>query len=364
MEDKNLTGEEWENILSDIGKAGDFTLIPCNSDISLEDKSRFMKLQLSDTQKMHLSAVYQQIPAALAAGTMAQAYIAKFPEGLPHTLTALRQGGFGSMIRSENEFVGSASFFSLHKQAAILGVFTAMSVASGQYFLAKINSKLDVLQYALNDILDFLYGDKKAELMSEISFTKYAYENYSSIMAHDIQRTATISSLQNAKKVAINDIEFYISDLSTTVERQEKDFEKLFRKVSQIRDSLNLSLQLYTMSSLLEVYYAQNFDRPFLKYIEKEMDDYIEKCENRMQSCFNLLRGRVMSMEQKAAIPLGKGRKTAEYEEYRQTSQELVDSVSSKSSKELRESIRSVLYAVEQPAEYYFTVDGNVYLQK
>ena len=62
--------------------------------------------------------------------------------------------------------------------------------------------------------MDFLYGDKKAELMSEISFTKYAFENYASIMAHEAQRAATITSLQSAKKVAMNDIEFYIHDLN------------------------------------------------------------------------------------------------------------------------------------------------------
>lgn len=69
----------------------------------------------------------------------------------------------------------------------------------------------------MDKILEFLYGDKKAELLSEVSFIKYAYENYSSIMGHNEQRVATIASLQDAKKVAIKDIEFYMCDLDSTI---------------------------------------------------------------------------------------------------------------------------------------------------
>ena len=64
------------------------------------------------------------------------------------------------MIQGKQGFVGSASFLPLTGQAIFLSVFTTMSVASGQYFLAKINSQLDVIQRRLGEILDFLYGDK------------------------------------------------------------------------------------------------------------------------------------------------------------------------------------------------------------
>lgn len=37
------------------------------------------------------------------------------------------------------------------------------------------------------------------------------------LLAHDEQRVATIASLQEAKKVAIKDAEFYMNDLDLTV---------------------------------------------------------------------------------------------------------------------------------------------------
>ena len=227
MNNYNSTAESGQTNLSELEQLGRFELVPSDKVYDFEDKSRFTKLSLSEPQKMHISAAYQHLPAMAATGTLAQAYVARFPEGLPHTLTALKQGGFGSMIQGEQGFVGSASFFPIAGQAIFLGAFTAMAVASGQYFLAKINSQLDVIQRGVDEILDFLYGDKKAELMSEISFAKYAFENYTSIMAHESQRTATLVGLQSAKKVAMSDIEFYIQDLSSTVESPEKDLNKV-----------------------------------------------------------------------------------------------------------------------------------------
>ena len=155
---------------------GGFEIAPCEGLFDFEDKIRFTKLELGSAQKMHISALVQQVPAAMSAGAMAQAYTVKFPQGLPHTLTALNQGGVGSMIRENGKFVGSASFYAMSIQAAIMGAFTAMSVASGQYFLAEINSKMKMMNLKLDEILEFLYGDKKAELMAEMSFIRYAYD--------------------------------------------------------------------------------------------------------------------------------------------------------------------------------------------
>lgn len=344
--------------LSLLEQMGQFQLVPSDTVYDFEDKSRFTKLNLSEAQKIHLSAAYQHFPSMVATGTLAQAYIARFPEGLPHTLTSLKQGGYGSMIRGEQGFIGSASFFPAFGQAMLLSVFSAMSVASGQYFLAKINSQLDVIQRKLSEILDFLYGDKKAELMSEISFTRYAFENYASIMAHEAHREATITSLQSAKKVAMKDIEFYIHDLRSSVESQEKDLNKVLDKTEQIRDSLHLSLELYAMSSLMEVYYAQNFDTSFLQNVQQEVESYIEKCEARMLSCFNLLRGKILGTNKKHTLPLGKEKDSLSLE---QRSLELVESVNSSNTKALRDLIASSLCATSQPTDYYLTPDGNLY---
>ena len=206
-------------------ESGLFDIRPCTTALDFEDTRRFQKLRLDPGQRMQVSALMQQLPTALTAGAMTQVYTVRFPEGLPHTLTALKQGGWGSMIRGENgRFLGSASFYRMTTQAALLGVFSAMSAATGQYFLAEINSKMEKIQLKLDKILEFLYGDKKAELLAELSFIKYACENFRSIMPHEAQRQATIISLQASRKVAMKDIEFYMGDLDAAANESGKDY--------------------------------------------------------------------------------------------------------------------------------------------
>lgn len=338
---------------------GEFEIAPCEGLLDFEDKSRFAKLELGSAQKIHMSALVQQVPTAITTGAMAQAYVFKFPQGLPHTLTALKQGGVGSMIQENGKFVGSASFYSLSAQAAVMGAFTAMSVASGQYFLAQINSEMKIMNLKLDEILEFLYGDKKAELMAEMSFIRYAYENYASIMFHEPQRVATIMSLQEARKVAMKDIEFYIYDLETTVSRKTKDYTELdsrVRKSFQIEESLKLSQQLYVMSSMMEVYFAQNQDAEYLNAIERDVLAYIDKCDKRMLGSFSILKAHIDAYK---ARPMERIDKSVHEEKVGA----LIDSLNHGEESAMRAAVRLALHGVAKKAEYYLSGDGNVYMK-
>ena len=270
-----------------------FELAPCDRNFDLDAKSGLTKLELTPAQKGKVSALFSQMPAMLASETMAHAYVLKLPEGLSgmNSLMSYRSGGLGTPIMGENgKIVAHASLHGVSDQALLLSCFTAMSIASGQYFLTQIHSELKMMRMNLDKILEFLYGDKKAELMAEISFVKYAYQNYNSIMSHEAQRTATIASIQKAKKVAMKDIEFYMNDLDSAA--KTKDNSELIctvNKAFQIKESLELSMQLYVFSNLLELYYSQNADSSYIKYVEADVSSYIDKCEKRMLSSFSVL---------------------------------------------------------------------------
>lgn len=358
MNERNASLEE-TTVLQMIGKSGDFEIAPCDSLTNFEDSNRFKKLKLTSAQKMHISAFTQNALPSIATGAMANAYVVKFPEGLPHTLTALQQGGVGSMIREKGKFVGSASFYSMSTQASIMGMFTAMSVASGQYFLSQINNEMRMMNMKLDEILEFLYGDKKAELMAEMSFIKYAYENYSSIMSHEQQRIATIASLQEAKKVAMKDIEFYINDLEMTISHKAKDYTELesrTEKSFQIKECLELSQQLFVMSSMMEVYFSQNQDREYLDSIEKDMLAYIDKCDKRMLGSFSALKGIIGGYK---ARPMEKIDKSFCEKQVGN----LVDSLNGGEESDMRKSVRSALNASTKKSEYYLDNMGEVYIR-
>lgn len=347
--------EQEKMSLQEIKSIGDFQIEPIDKIIDFE--KGYTPLKMNIGQKKQISALLHNIPSLAAAGTLAETYVVRFPDGLQHSLVALRQGGLSTMYKEGGRFAGSASLYSTTSQAAFLGVFTAMSIASGQYFLSQINSELKVMKLNIDKILEFLYGDKKAELMSEVSFVKYAYQNYSSIMEYDTQRTATISSLQNARKVAMKDIEFYIGDLDSSVNGKDgSDIGALTEKAMQIKASLELSMQLYGISSVLEMYYAQNHEPSYITYIDNEISSYIDKCEKRMLSGFSILSRRISEYK---GNPLKKIDKTA----YEKAVAELVDSLNSGEESMLRKSLKKSLWAETKMTEYYISKDGMIYLK-
>ena len=337
-----------------------FHVTPCEETIDLDDRTKFTKLQLNSGQKMQMNALLQQTPQAIAAGTLAKAYTVSFPEGLPHTLVNLKQGGFGSMIHSEGKFVGSASFHPIASQAAALGAFTAMSAVTGQYFLTQINSELNVVNKKLDDILGFLYGDKKAELMAEISFVKYAHSNFSTIMMHEDQRVATITSLQAAKKVAMKNIEFYLNDLTSISEQRAKDYQGLCDQLDmamKLKDSIEMSRQLYVVSGLLELYYSQNYEKEYISFVENEMIAYVNKCDSYILSGLGAFQGKFSDYKAKPRpIEKVEGR-----EKYIETIKATLEPYKDGSDSPLRIAMHEALDALHRKAEYYVSASGDIY---
>lgn len=341
---------------------GGFDMKPCDNALDLSNEKRFVKLKLTQDQKAQVNALTGALPSLLGANALSQSYILTFPEGVQGSLMQLKRGGYSTVLQNleTGRTVGTAALERTSIQAACLGAFTAMSIASGQYFLSEINSKMNMMKLSLDKILEFLYGDKRAELMSEISFIRFAYQNYSSIMDHEQQRLSTIISLQNARKVAMKDIEFYLADLSSTVTSKDQiDILATVEKAVQVKDCLELSMQLYAMSDLLEVFYAQNHDPDYLQYIEEEASAYINKCDKRMLTSFSMLHQALANHKD------GLFKKTDKDILETQTRQieGIVEQLNTAETSSIRELLQSTLKSPEKKVNYYLNDDGDVFLK-
>lgn len=360
MDNQTNSGEI--NIFNFLKQAGDFDIFPYEGNINFEDSNKYQKLELSTAQKIYINALIQQLPLAVTASNMPQMYTLTFPEGLPHTLMHLKNGGFAtSIIGADGKIVGMASLTPMVAEAAILGFFTAMSVITGQFFLFQINKELKKINQSLDKIVEFLYGDKKAELMSEVNFTKYVYQNYTSIMTHEQQRIATISGLQQAKKVAIKDVEFYMCDLENTVNDMKENWNigTNIGHCYQSKDCLELSMQLYIMSTLLEMYYSQNYDKNYIKYIEDEICSYIRKSEKRMLKSFSSLQTVLDKANPKKMKD--KNGKMIDKDKLREQCNKVVQILEDEEETPMQKSLHSILQAATKKTEYYLTNNGDVY---
>lgn len=362
MSENLLSGENNDALIkasfSEIAKESGFEITPQQTQIAFEDNPGYKKLDISMGQKMQMSMMVQQFPQLMAADTLTKAYKISFPKGLPHTLTALKQGGFGSMLRQGGKFAGTASLNPLTMQAVTLGAFSAMSIVTGQYFLKRLNNEMEIVNRKLDDILNFLYGDKKAELIAEISFTKYAYSNYRTIMMSDEHRAATITSLQQSRKVAIKDIEFYLTDFEAAVSKDPKDYTELSNtidKALQLKNSIEMSRQLYIISGLLELYYSQNFEQEYIDYIESDMIACVNRCDQQLLGGLSRLEGILSANKMKPrknemSKELQAEKIAAASEPYQQGNDAPI-----------RVAMRDALDALQQKNDFFIDTSGNIY---
>lgn len=362
---KNELVELVKDQLSQMIETGDLKIDPCENAFvlsDLTDKNRFTQLELPREQKKYISTVIQNMPATLAAGTLAQAYRVEFPKGLPHTLATLKQGGVGSMIVDNGKFVGSASFYAMTTQAMLTGAFSVMSAVCGMFYLGQINRELQKINMKLDDILEFLYGDKYAELMSEMSFVQDVHDNYASIMVHEQQRIATIASLQDAKKVAMKNIEFYANDLESKAKfdvaaTNFAELEPKVRKFLQINGGLELSRQLYVMSSILEVYFAQNQDSEYLAKAKKDIRTYIAKCNKQAQF------GSVATYIDMSKAKFNKKDKDQlESSHLEKAVADLSKAADNVKDQPMIDVVYSAIDSSAKKNEYYLSKDGNIYM--
>lgn len=333
-----------------------FEITDCNKIIDISQRKEYKKLNLSQAQKIQISGFVEQLPMLAATETMSNAYVLRFPTGVNGELMRYKNGGVGTPIMgSDNKIVAHASMEQLASPAVVMQGLTVMAIVSSQYFLTEINQELKELNKSIDKILEFLYSEKKAELIAEVTFTKYAYENYSSIMLNNEQKMATIGSLQSARKVAMKDIEFYMSDLNDVVS-DTSDLLATVKKAFQIKNCLELSMQLHVMSNLLEIYYSQNFDDSYINWIENNVVEYLAKCENRMLSCFSKLSASIRDYKNSPLKKLNK-------EKLSENVESVIETLGTGKESEMRKQFRVTLHSMQKDMEYYIDREANVYLK-
>ena len=338
---------------------GGCEIAPLDDGADLNNGRQFIKLEPTQGQQMQINALMSQLPALVGMDILSKSVVLTFPEGVQGVLMKLKAGGYSTVLQNPEtgKIVGTASLQSAAPQALCLGAFTAMSVVSGQYFLSQINNTLAQISSGIDKILEFLYGDKRAELLSEVSFIRFAYENYKSVMEHSEQRVATLISLQNAKKVAMKDIEFYLSDLSSTMsDKKSSDISVTVPKMIRTKECLDLSLQLYTMSNLLEVYYSENHDPKYISFVQSETSGYIGKCEKRLLNSFGQLQHLLAGAKDGLFTKVNKA-------DYIQQIDAIVSELETTNTSHLQTTLQTALGETTKKKQYCLNKDGVVYLK-
>ena len=340
-------------------------ILPYDYPAAPEIMRDYKKLDLSAAEKARIAEIYKRIQSELHDDASSQYYIARWSDGMPSIIPSLMVAGgaMGALLGAGGKAAAAGTLTYTLVQAGFSLLYAIM-----QFFLFGINRELTVISQKIDEILEFLYGDKKAELLSAIHFTRYAFENYSSITDHEGQRYATIQSLQSARMTAIQDVEFYLTDLHSAVSldkgkqfpNEASKMEPIVNKVIQSSECLDLSIQLCMTAHLLEIYYSQNYDSRYLRYVENDVGSYISRWEKQMIGDYNTLRTCLKTQWQKKA---DWDKEKERVHDLIRNVEEKLDPLMNDKGNKLKAQFAKALRAVQKETECCISADGSAYLR-
>ncbi len=173
-----------------------------------------------------------------------------------------------------------------------LNVFNALSVVTGQYFMAQVNAKLSLVENGIDDIKQYLVAVNQSELEA-------ALQELNDIIRHnqfikkDPERTrTTIVQIKGVLKVARSNINLFrkqIENINKSV--SEKDSEntvtKNIEELSQHLIQYRYAVYVYNLAQLLEIYLNDITDVEelsiFRSEISKTVNSHKELCDKTVE---------------------------------------------------------------------------------
>ena len=326
-------------------------ILPCEVPYNFEDTSQFQKLSFPEEACVRLNSLLQLAPTVAAADALSKTYVLRFPEGVQGVLMRLKQGGLSTvMVGGDGRIVGTASLIEAGTEMVnLMNIFTAASFATGQYFLAHISTELSEIRKSIDDVLKFLNDDKRSQLIAELTFVKYAASNFSSIM------------LSDSKIAAVSNIEFYTTQLEDKIasKKSGKPSEQC-AAVLQAKQTLDLAMQLYVMSSVMEVYYSQNWNKLYLENTHNDMKQVLTSSKNRMLRSLSAF-GTTIQDAHKDVKVIGMSIPKGGYSEVENELFKTIDELSNKTELPLLELADDALQSPKKETRLYMTSNGEVY---
>lgn len=243
--------------------------------------------KIDDSLATRLNSLIQLFPNLVNLGNYSgDVYRVVFDKGLGVLQTSAKYPGHftGNVVQAgtNNKIVSGAVFHQLSMAPQIIsGVFSIMSIVTGQYYMSQINNNLQKMEKEISDIKQYLKDDKKSKLLSREEFLRTTQDSLNYILENDMQKLSTITSIQKIKIDSLADINFYkmqinnLEDLSAEKDKIEEILMNIYEKCELISEYW-YSLYLYCFAIYLEALVSQNYNQDYLKILK---EDIAEKCK-------------------------------------------------------------------------------------
>ena len=210
------------------------------------------------------------------------AYKIIIPEGDAGRLMQYKNGLLGTPLIGANG--KTTSHAGLEKIQGIsmnpVLIFTAMSLLTGQYFMAEINKSLKGISKNLEDIKRMILDDKISRNFAIYDFYQDISSNMEIILEHDDLRISYISYISNVQNTFLDlrqNITFfekrinqYVDDLQNnfkggnTTKERIKSLDKEVEKIQEFIEQRFMCSLLYMQGKVLEIQLSKIYDIEYL----------------------------------------------------------------------------------------------------
>lgn len=197
-------------------------------------------------------------------------------------------------VGTNNDITGQALLEKLSPTKAMkvsqiaLSAYTLASIATNQYFLARIDNKMESIEAQVGQLQRFLEIDKQSQLWAEGKFLKQTSENIKYMVNDDSYCKATLVNVQAVRLSALSNIRMYyeqLQDLKKALDEKDDD-KKTGSKLDKYKGYLPkywYSVYLYETSYYLEVYLSGISDPNFLSKVKEDMSEIRNQFEESYQ---------------------------------------------------------------------------------
>ncbi len=228
----------------------------------------------------HANAALQYIPGQAAASMSGGLYKAVFDHGLGVLQRSAQHPGLylGNVVSPEtNNVIRDVAVWqevSAAPQLA-LSIFTAVSIVTGQYFMAQTNKKLGAIADGILSIKQFLEAEDFNELKTTQEFFRHVQSNIMSILENDTMRQ-TAANTVTSRKLRCQTIANKYRDIISGLRLNGKKKEQVLSAIDELSKYLSVyhaATELYCISLYLETVLSQTTAPEYIHNLKNEIQN-------------------------------------------------------------------------------------------
>lgn len=204
-------------------------------------------------------------------------------------------GCFRGSVVSNGKIVESARLqpVSLAPQA-VAGLFNAMSIVTGQYYMSQINNKIAAVEKGIEDIKFFLDNERISGIETDKEELEEIISSLADILSNDIKRMDKNSSLSRIKSHTVSNIKSYMREINRDIDelvrvKERKKGETLIREIQGKIELLYFLVSEYSAIIQIKVilendYLNINKAKEKINHYVDAYNAYTSKCLARIDS--------------------------------------------------------------------------------